>query len=160
MSLFYRKYSMKIKSLKILLVMLTMIMGFSFSPSLTYAQSIKGDSSSKNKNVFLELSKNKHITIYKKARVNVDTLTQNKITKVWETNGQVRVEVTLQKKGVDITLKVYNMLGKEIKTIYTGTQSKDKEEYQFNSSELPNGIYICMLVGSTFRDTEKFIVSR
>lgn len=137
-----------------------MIMGFSLSTSLSYAQSIKGDSSSKNKNVFLELNKIKHLSIYKKSRVNADTITTSKITKIWETNGQIRVEVTLQKKGADITLKVYNMLGKEIKTIYTGTQSKDKEEYQFNSSELPNGIYICMLIGTTFRDTEKFIISR
>ncbi|MEI6091728.1 MAG: T9SS type A sorting domain-containing protein [bacterium] len=151
---------MKIKSIKILLVILTMIMGFSFSPSLSYAQSIKNDSSSKNKNVFMELNKNKHSSIYRKAKVTVDTLTSSKITKIWETNGQVHVEVTLVKKGVDITLKVYNMLGKEIRTIYTGPQTKDKDEYQFNSSELPNGIYICMLIGTTFRDTEKFIISR
>lgn len=151
---------MKIKSVKILLVMLTMIMGVSLSPSLTYAQSIKGDSSSKNKNVFLELSKSKQLHIYKKAKVNTDNLDSTKISKIWESNGQIRIEVTLQKKGVDITLKVYNMLGKEIKTIYTGPQSKEKDEYQFNSSELPNGIYICMLIGTTFRDTEKFIISR
>ncbi len=151
---------MKINKINISLAMMFIVLGVILTPYNTYAQSIKGDSSSKNKNVFFELNKSKHLSIYKKARIAADTITTSKITRIWETNGQIRIEVSLQKKGVEITLKAYNMLGKDIKTIYNGTQSKDKEEYSFNSSELPNGIYICMLVGSTFRDTEKFIISR
>jgi len=89
----------------------------------------------------------------------------NKITRVWS-NGEdrfvVRVELASGYNG-DIQLSVFNILGKEVIEIHKGQVSSNPTnsyEYEFLSSNLPNGIYLCILNGRNFRDAEKFIVSR
>lgn len=89
----------------------------------------------------------------------------NKITRVWS-NGEdrfvVRVELQSGYNG-EIQLSVFNILGKEVIEIHKGpvsSSSTNTYEYEFLSSNLPNGIYLCILNGRNFRDAEKFIVSR
>lgn len=84
----------------------------------------------------------------------------NRIERIWHSRGTVNVKVVLEDKDVNLTLKVYNMLGKEVAEIHKGTQPAREYTHEFPDAGLPNGIYICTLTGPNFRDTEKFIVSR
>ena len=88
------------------------------------------------------------------------TTTSNKISRIWLVNNVLKVEVMLAKDDVNLTIKVYNMLGKEVAEVYNGVQSSSTRIYTHTMTSLPNGVYICCLVGQNFRDTEKFIVSR
>lgn len=92
--------------------------------------------------------------------VESDTITSNKITKVWYTSSELNVEVYQVFKQQEITITVYNMLGKEVLDVFKGTSSSRLEEVYTATFNLPNGIYICVLQGKNFRDSEKFIISR
>ena len=94
----------------------------------------------------------------KQTVVSADT--SNSIQKVWSKNEQFYVRLSLMDYQSDITLTAYNMLGKEVLKIHQGTPKPKDTLYEFSSSELPNGVYICVLQGKSFRDAEKFIVSR
>ncbi|MBX3042607.1 MAG: T9SS type A sorting domain-containing protein [Candidatus Kapabacteria bacterium] len=91
---------------------------------------------------------------------NQDTITSTKITKVWYTQAELNVEVYQVQKQQNITITVYNMLGKEVLEVFKGISSTRTEEVYSATFNLPNGIYICVLQGNTFRDSEKFIISR
>lgn len=96
----------------------------------------------------------------KRATVAGDTSsTPNRIDKIWRSGDILNVQVVLEEKDVNLTLKVYNMLGKEVAEIHNGPARSDGK-YTYRDTPLPNGIYICTLTGPRFRDTEKFIVSR
>ncbi|HRP01821.1 MAG TPA: T9SS type A sorting domain-containing protein [Candidatus Kapabacteria bacterium] len=91
--------------------------------------------------------------------VEADTNTSNKIVQVWTGKDDLNVKIKVSDKSKQINITVYNMLGKEIIKVYEGVHNRDDEAYTVNVS-LPNGIYICVLRGDTFRSAEKFIVSR
>ncbi len=40
-----------------------------------------------------------------------------------------------------VTLKIYDLLGKEIETLYKGIQKTGRHSVKFNASELPSGVY-------------------
>ncbi|MFP4528841.1 MAG: T9SS type A sorting domain-containing protein [Candidatus Kapaibacterium sp.] len=93
--------------------------------------------------------------------VNSDTTTAgNHISQVRHQNDIYYVKVELASYDVTIELSVYNLLGKKVKDIHRGAAMPEGAEYRFDSYNLPNGVYICILNGPNFRDTEKFIVSR
>ena len=94
----------------------------------------------------------------KQIAVTADTL--NSIQKVWSKNEQFYIRLSLMDYQSDITLTAYNMLGKEVLKIHQGAPKPKDSLYEFSSSDLPNGVYFCVLQGKNFRDAEKFIVSR
>ncbi|MDX9790859.1 MAG: T9SS type A sorting domain-containing protein [Candidatus Kapabacteria bacterium] len=100
------------------------------------------------------------VTSNKNIVVSNDTITSNRITKVWYSATEINVEIYQILKQQEITITVYNMLGKELLEIFRGTSSSRAEEVYSVTFNLPNGIYICVLQGKTFRDSEKFIISR
>ncbi len=86
---------------------------------------------------------------------------ENRIAKVWRgMQEQYHIKVDVKDNEPYIRLSVYNMLGKEVLLIYSDKPKPKDVEYTFSGSELPNGVYICVLQGKNFRDAEKFIVSR
>lgn len=93
-------------------------------------------------------------------QIVVSSDTSNSIQRVWSKNEQFYIRVSLMDYQSDVTLTAYNMLGKEVLKIHQGTPKPKDTLYEFSSSELPNGVYICVLQGKNFRDAEKFIVSR
>jgi hypothetical protein len=98
---------------------------------------------------------------YKYARLTEDTTSKlNRINKIWTISDKVKAEVVIVEDDANLTIKVYNMLGKEIAEIFSGLQSQKTKVYEYPTASLPNGIYICILTGKNFRDTKKFIVSR
>ncbi len=96
----------------------------------------------------------------KDIRIEEDSVTSNIITKVWYASTELKVEVYQVVKQQEITITVYNMLGKEVLVVYKGTSSSQQKEEYSATFNLPNGIYICVLQGKNFRDSEKFIISR
>jgi hypothetical protein len=62
-----------------------------------------------------------------------------------------------------IKITVYNMLGKKVLDVYEGyplPNGVPHEIYIDGPPALPNGVYLCVVVGKNFRLREKFVVSR
>lgn len=70
----------------------------------------------------------------------------------------VRVELLRDEPQVDIGL--YNMLGKKVQDVYKGGAARGTHEYTAQVSDLPEGVYICIMQGGDFRRAEKFYLSR
>jgi hypothetical protein len=94
-------------------------------------------------------------------KIEEDTNVTNKITRAWFINNsnELKIKVQVIDKNKNITIKVYNMLGKEVMKVFEGTHTNDEYEYtaQWN---LPDGIFICVVQGSNFRNAEKIVISR
>ncbi len=91
--------------------------------------------------------------------VNADSLI-GKIEAIWHKGNQYYVKLKLANYDEDIKLSVFNMLGKEVLLIHQNKALPRNIDYSFDSSLLPNGIFICILEGKNYRDAEKFVVSR
>ena len=93
--------------------------------------------------------------------VKIDTSSQdNKIVSIVEKSDGTQ-ELTLDFKDRDqtINITVYNMIGKKVADVHNGSQSSDNK-YTIRSERLPNGVYLCVVVGRNIRLVGKFIVSR
>ncbi len=95
-----------------------------------------------------------------------DTTNSNKIVKVWEdSEGILNVLAELADAQSEVKLSIFNMLGKEVKRIYSGVPPKKNEDgHHYFSSEtalnVPKSVYILVIQGSNFRIAEKFIVTK
>lgn len=100
---------------------------------------------------------------YSKTEYSVDqdsTKIRNEIKKVYSRDQLTFfVEIQLKEYNTPIKLLIFNMLGNLVKEVYNGTAIKGVE-YPFDASNLPNGLYLCILEGPNFRDAEKFTISR
>lgn len=64
-------------------------------------------------------------------------------------------------KGSDhVVLKVFNILGKEIKTLVDKYYNPGIHEIKFNADNLPSGIYIYRLITTNFHETRKMVLLR
>jgi len=128
------------------------ISNFKNSKNINYTRNLFGTN--------FEVLSNRPKVTARKAKIEIDTSTiGNKISRVWEQSGTIYIEVRLEKAST-IELKLFNMLGKEVRLVYKGEQEEKLTTYSFPKNDLPNGVYVCVLIGSTFRDTEKYILSR
>jgi len=63
-----------------------------------------------------------------------------------------------------IQISVYNLLGKKVLDVYDNFPYKDNNfAYEINIASptyLPNGVYLCVVLGKNFRLREKFIISK
>ncbi|MCU7490909.1 MAG: T9SS type A sorting domain-containing protein [Ignavibacteria bacterium] len=57
-----------------------------------------------------------------------------------------------------VTLKVYDMLGKEVSTLLNEYKTAGNHSVQFNASSLPSGIYIYTIQAGAFRDSKKLML--
>ena len=57
----------------------------------------------------------------------------------------------------DVTIKVFNILGKEITTLVNEELSTGEHEVTFNATEFPSGIYFYQLIAGNFIETKKMI---
>lgn len=61
-------------------------------------------------------------------------------------------------EGRMVTLKVYDMLGKEVSMLLNEYKEAGNHSLQFNASQLPSGIYIYTLQAGEFRDSKKLLL--
>jgi len=61
-------------------------------------------------------------------------------------------------KDVFVTIKIYDLLGREIKTLVNEFKSAGSHIVTFNGSELASGVYFYRLVTDRFTDTKKMVV--
>lgn len=56
-----------------------------------------------------------------------------------------------------VTLKVYDILGREIVTFFNETKLSGKYEVEFDASELPSGTYIYKLTAGNYQMIRKML---
>lgn len=85
---------------------------------------------------------------------------ESRIISVRATADVFTVLVDLAADEPNLDLGIYNMLGKKMVDVYRGPASKGEQEYKASISDLPEGVYICILQASNTRRAEKFYLSR
>ena len=79
----------------------------------------------------------------------------NPVTKIkFEIPGQARNDNTL------VTLKIYDLLGREIATLINEEKPAGKYEVEFNATNLPSGIYFYRIQAGDFIKTRKMVLLR
>ncbi len=61
-------------------------------------------------------------------------------------------------KSSYVSLKVYDMLGREVKTLVNETKQAGTYAYNFNASNLPSGVYLYKIVAGDYTATKKMIL--
>ena len=61
-------------------------------------------------------------------------------------------------KNSFVTLKVYNLLGEEVKTLFEGFRQRGNYTAAFDASRLSSGIYLCRMTAENFTDTKKIML--
>ncbi|MCB0730874.1 MAG: T9SS type A sorting domain-containing protein, partial [Ignavibacteriae bacterium] len=60
--------------------------------------------------------------------------------------------------NLNVSLKIYDILGREIKTLLNKLQKPGNYEIQWNASNFPSGIYFYKLTAGNFIDIKKMIL--
>ncbi|MDR3628093.1 MAG: T9SS type A sorting domain-containing protein, partial [Ignavibacteriaceae bacterium] len=60
----------------------------------------------------------------------------------------------------NVTVKVYDILGKEISTLVNGFKNKGKYTISFNGTSLTSGIYICKIQAGNYSKSIKMILMK
>ncbi len=72
-------------------------------------------------------------------------------------NPETKIQFDLPKSGL-INLKVFDLLGKEIKSLYSGYLNAGKYEFNFNASDFASGVYIYKLETDNFKQALKMLM--
>ena len=72
-------------------------------------------------------------------------------------NPSTQIKYSLPKNSF-VTLKVYNILGQEVKTLFEGYQQRGIYIATFDGSGLASGIYLYRLTAENYIDTKKTIL--
>jgi len=57
-----------------------------------------------------------------------------------------------------VTLKVYDLLGRQVATLVNEEKPAGEYEVEFNATNLPSGIYFYQLKAGQFSETKKMIL--
>ena len=74
-------------------------------------------------------------------------------------NPFTNVEFGISKLGF-VTLKVYDVLGKEVATLVNEILSPGKYSVKFNGSNLSSGVYFCRMESGEFKDIKRLVLIR
>ena len=74
-------------------------------------------------------------------------------------NSSTKISYSIPKPGF-VILKIYDILGREIKSIVNEFQNAANYSINFNASALSSGIYFYRIRAGEFMDTKKFILQR
>jgi hypothetical protein len=61
---------------------------------------------------------------------------------------------------VHVTLRVYDLLGREVATLVDGFEQAGYKSVRFDASNLPSGMYIYILTAGNFRDAKKMMFTK
>ncbi len=99
-----------------------------------------------------------------KAKVKSDTTKpKNRIESIRDGGDIFYLYLELEDREAPIDITVYNMLGKKVRDVYYGYPKPNGVPYEISivgPPSLPNGVYLCVVVGKNFRLREKFVVAR
>lgn len=68
------------------------------------------------------------------------------------------ISYSLETPG-DVNIEIYNLIGKNIKTIFSGNENTGDHKISFDSSSLDNGIYLVKIIAGRTEKTIKLSVS-
>ncbi len=74
-------------------------------------------------------------------------------------NPSTKIAYSIKEEGL-VTLKVYDVLGKEVATLINENKPEGNYEVDFNASELPSGMYIYKLQSGGFSDVKKMLLTK
>jgi hypothetical protein len=57
-----------------------------------------------------------------------------------------------------ISLKVYNLLGQEVATLFEGVRQPGKYQATFDGSRLASGVYLCRFTANNYMETKKLLL--
>ncbi len=72
-------------------------------------------------------------------------------------NPSTIIRYDLPKEGF-VTMKIYNLLGKEIRTLVNDFRQAGKYSVTFDASNLPSGIYVCSINSKDFSSVRKLML--
>lgn len=72
-------------------------------------------------------------------------------------NPETRINFSIPKAGF-VTLKIYDMLGRETATLVNEFKNAGNYITEFNASGLPSGVYYCKMISGDFSDVKKMVV--
>ena len=72
-------------------------------------------------------------------------------------NPTTNIEFTIPKESL-VSLKVYDILGKEITTLVNERKSEGNYTINFNATNLPSGVYFYRMQAGSFVSTKKFVL--
>lgn len=71
-------------------------------------------------------------------------------------NPATKISYSIKQEGL-VTLKVYDVLGKEVATLVNENKAVGNYEVDFNASQLPSGMYIYKIQSGNFSDVKKML---
>ena len=74
-------------------------------------------------------------------------------------NPTTHINYTVPRHGY-ISLKVYNLLGEEVATLFAGMQSAGTHMATFDGRGLASGVYLYQLQAAGFAETKRLLVSK
>ena len=74
-------------------------------------------------------------------------------------NPSTTIEFQIPNSGF-VTLKIYNILGKTVKTLVSKKLNSGSHTYQFDGSNLASGVYYYQLVASNYIEVKKMLLLR
>lgn len=74
-------------------------------------------------------------------------------------NPSTKISYSMKEEGL-VTLKVYDVLGKEVATLINENKPEGNYEVDFNASHLPSGMYIYKIQVGNFSDAKKMLLTK
>ena len=74
-------------------------------------------------------------------------------------NPSTKISYSIKEEGL-VTLKIYDILGKEIATLVNENKPAGIYEVEFNASALPSGMYIYKIQSGSFTDVKKMLLTK
>ncbi|MCX6162130.1 MAG: T9SS type A sorting domain-containing protein [Ignavibacteriae bacterium] len=72
-------------------------------------------------------------------------------------NPVTKINFAIPKSGL-VTLKIYDILGREVKTLVNEVKAPGNYAIEFNGSELTSGVYFCRMQSADFNDVKKLVL--
>ncbi|MGE5858929.1 MAG: alkaline phosphatase D family protein [Ignavibacteria bacterium] len=72
-------------------------------------------------------------------------------------NPETSIEYLIPEASI-VSIKVYNVLGRELKTLVNGYKQKGRYKITFNSAGLPSGVYFYRMETNNYSDIKKMII--
>lgn len=100
-----------------------------------------------------------YVRVYQQANNIKDDLNQNNFINIFPNpfNSITTIQYSLPEKN-DMTLKIYDIFGKEIIVLANEIKALGNYEVLFEASDLNAGVYLCQLKTKEYINTKKMIL--